>query len=166
MEPLATKEEFIKLRAQGFSFDKIAKKLKKARQTLVDWSKELEEEIANRRALELEALYDAHAISKEHRIKSFAEVLQKVRQELASRDLSDVPTDKLLDLFLKFTKEVEGEIIEPRFSDSQQIIEAKEERQLLSGGIDLGRLTEQELATLEALQRKLSTGPDTELKAG
>ena len=57
MELLQTKENFIDLRSKGWSFDKIAKELGKAKQTLIDWSKELQDEIANSKALELEALY-------------------------------------------------------------------------------------------------------------
>ena len=53
MELLQTKERFIELRAKGWSFDKIAKEIGKAKQTLIDWSKELQDEIANRKALEL-----------------------------------------------------------------------------------------------------------------
>ena len=56
MELISIKQEFIELRAKGWSFDKIAKKLGKAKQTLIDWSKELQDEIANRKAIELEAL--------------------------------------------------------------------------------------------------------------
>ena len=56
MEPTEQKERFIELRAQGFSFDKIAKELGKAKQTLIDWSRELQDEIANRKAMELDTL--------------------------------------------------------------------------------------------------------------
>lgn len=45
MEILETKQQFIELRAKGWSFDKIAKKLGKAKQTLIDWSKELDKDI-------------------------------------------------------------------------------------------------------------------------
>ena len=53
MKPIETKHNFIKLRAKGNSFDKIAKELGVAKQTLIDWSKEFEEEIANLKAIEL-----------------------------------------------------------------------------------------------------------------
>ena len=48
MELQEIKNEFIILRAQGWSFDKISKKLGKAKQTLIDWSKELQDEIKTR----------------------------------------------------------------------------------------------------------------------
>ena len=50
METTELKERFIDLRAKGWSFDKIAKETGKAKQTLIDWSKELQDEIANRKA--------------------------------------------------------------------------------------------------------------------
>lgn len=65
MELLETKERFIELRAKGWSFDKIAKEIGKAKQTLIDWSKELQDEIANRKALELEALYETYYLQRE-----------------------------------------------------------------------------------------------------
>ena len=131
METLETKERFIELRAKGWSFDKIAQELSKAKQTLIDWSKELEEEIANLKALELEALYEKHYLLKENRLQVFGEVLSKIKEEALSRDLSDVPTDKLLELLLKYDNQLETEIIEPRFKTSKEIEEEREDKELL-----------------------------------
>ena len=154
METLDTEKEFIELRAKGWSYDKIAAKLGKSKQALIDWSKELEEEIANLKALELEALYETYHLYKENRLKTFAEILNNLKEELVSRDLSDVPTEKLLDLFLKYSKQVEEELVEPSFKSSQEIIEQKEERNLLEG-VDLGKLTDQEIRDLAEIQNKL-----------
>jgi len=46
MEIIETKHQFIKLRAKGYSFDKIAEELGKAKQTLIGWSKDLDLVIA------------------------------------------------------------------------------------------------------------------------
>jgi transcriptional regulator with XRE-family HTH domain len=159
MEPLQVKEEFIQLRAKGWSYDKIAEKLGKAKQTLIDWSKELQEEIANRKALELEALYELYHLHREQRIKDFAQVVKSLREEILNRDLADVPTEKLLDLFLKYGKQLEEELIDPEFKSSKEIAESKEERNLLEGA-DLSQLTEEEVATLLELQNKLAEAPD------
>jgi len=131
MEGIETKERFIELRAKGWSFDKIAKELGKAKQTLIDWSKELQDEIANRKALELEALYEKHYLLKENRIETFGVLLRKLKDEVMSRDLSDVPTDKLLDLFLKYNSQVKEEIVEPIYKSSQELIEERQDRELL-----------------------------------
>ena len=60
MEILETKHRFIELRAKGYSFDKIALELNKAKQTLIDWSRELKEEIEIRKATELELIYESY----------------------------------------------------------------------------------------------------------
>jgi transcriptional regulator with XRE-family HTH domain len=131
MELLEIKERFIELRAKGWSFDKIAKELGKAKQTLIDWSKELQEDIANRKALELEALYESYYLLKENRLQSFGVILTKIKEEVERRDLSDVPTDKLLDLFLKYNSQVKEEVVEPHFKTSTEIEEEKLDRELL-----------------------------------
>lgn len=133
MELIEVKQRFIELRAQGMSFDKIAQELGKAKQTLIDWSKELEEEIANYKALELEALYESYYLLKEARLKQFGGIVNKLTEELQSRDLSDVPTDKLLDLYLKYSDKVKEEIVEPSFKTSEEIRENKIDRELLNG---------------------------------
>jgi hypothetical protein len=131
MELLETKERFIELRAKGWSFDKIAKEIGKAKQTLIDWSKDLQDEIANRKALELEALYEKYYLLKESRLETFGGMLTKIKDEVERRDLSDVPTDKLLDLFLKYNSQVREEVIEPNFKTSTEIDEERRDKDLL-----------------------------------
>jgi len=131
MDTLKTKEKFIELRAQGWSFDKIAKELNRAKQTLIDWSKNFEEEIANLKAMELEALYEKHYLLKENRLETYATVLNNIKDEIMNRDLSDVPTDKLLDLFLKFENQIKDEVVVPRFKTSTEIKEDELDRELL-----------------------------------
>jgi len=145
---METKERFIELRAKGWSFDKIAKELGKAKQTLINWSKELEDEITNLKALELEALYEKHYLLKENRIETFGAMLTKIKKEVESRDLSDVPTDKLLDLFLKYNNQIREEIVEPIYKSSQELIEERQDRELL-----------EELTTLQSKPlRRLKVG--------
>ena len=131
MEILQTKERFIELRAKGWSYDKIAKELGKAKQTLIDWGKELEDEIANLKALELEALYEKYYLLKESRIETFGELVKKLKDEVMSRDLSELPTDKLLELLLKYENQLKDEVIEPRFKTSTEIKEDRLDRELL-----------------------------------
>ena len=131
MESIETKERFIELRAKGWSFDKIAKELGKAKQTLIDWSKELKDEVANRKALELEALYETYYLLKENRLQTFGGLLNKIKDEVLSRDLSDVATDKLLDLFLKYNSQIKEEIVEPIYKTSLEIYEERQDKELL-----------------------------------
>jgi len=131
MELLQTKERFIELRAKGWSFDKIAKETGKAKQTLIDWSKELQDQIANCKALELEALYESYYLMRENRLQTFGAMLTKIKEEIERRSLSDVPTDKLLELLLKYNSQVKEEIIEPTYKSSQEIKEEREDREIL-----------------------------------
>ena len=131
MELLQTKERFIELRAKGWSFDKIAKEIGKAKQTLIDWSKELQDEIANSKAIELEARYESNYLMRESRLQTFGAMLTKIKEEVERRDLSDVPTDKLLELLLKYNSQVKEEIVEPIYKSSQEIKEERQDRELL-----------------------------------
>lgn len=131
MELLKTKEKFIELRAKGYSFDKIAKETGKAKQTLVDWSRELQEEIANRKALELEALYEAYSLLVEHRIKSFGSLLSRIREEIERRDFSEIATEKLLELLLKYHNQLREELVEPVYRSSAEVAGDKNEREIL-----------------------------------
>jgi hypothetical protein len=131
MESSELKEKFILLRAKGYSFDRLAKELEKSKQTLVNWSKEFEEEIANLKNMEIEALNERFYLSKQHKIQAFGEILDKIKSEVSTRDLSDVPTDKLMDLFLKYYTLLEVERIEPRFKSSSEIGETKEDKAAL-----------------------------------
>jgi len=55
---LEVKAQFIELRAKGWSYVKISRKLKVSKNTLANWGAELEGEIASLKAMELEALYE------------------------------------------------------------------------------------------------------------
>lgn len=121
METNEKKEKFIQLRGKGYSFDKIAKKLQMSKQTLINWNKELEEEISNFKAMELELLYEKYYLTREQRLQTFGQMLSRLKDEIDIRNLSEIPTDKLLDLFLKYNEKVKEELIEPKFLDSTEM---------------------------------------------
>jgi len=131
MELLETKERFIELRAKGWSFDKIAKETGKAKQTLIDWSKDLQDEVANRKALELEVLYETYYLLKEAKIKKYGAILSKITNELENRDFNNVPTGRLLELYLLYFERLSQEVVEPTYKSSQEIKEEKQDRELL-----------------------------------
>jgi predicted ArsR family transcriptional regulator len=123
--------QFIQLRAGGRSFDVIAKELQVSKQTAINWSKELEEEIATRRAVELEALYEEYKLTKEGRLQRIGSLLNRLQAEVERRDLSEVPTEKLIALFLKTAEQAEKEAPALSFKDSEEQQEEREERLLL-----------------------------------
>jgi|AntRauTorckE5430_2_1112549.scaffolds.fasta_scaffold24807_2 predicted ArsR family transcriptional regulator len=123
--------QFIQLRAGGRSFDAIAKELQVSKQTAINWSKELEEEIATKRAVELEALYEEYNLTKEGRLQRLGSLLNRLQAEVESRDLSEVPTEKLIALLLKTSEQAEKEALSLSFKDSEEQSEEREERLLL-----------------------------------
>jgi replicative superfamily II helicase len=131
METVNVKQRFMELRAKGYSYDKIAKELKKAKQTLIDWSIELQEEIANLKAMELEELYSKYFLLKENRLQTFGELLDKMKKEVTNRDLSEVPTGKLLELLIKYSGYINDEMIEPEYLSSRKMQSEKLSRELL-----------------------------------
>ena len=114
------KADFVQLRAKGLPYVRIAERLGVAKSTLANWNAELEAQIASARAMELEALQEEFFLLKEGRIRLLGEQLQRLRQELANRDLSSVPTDKLLELLLKYQAALKEEFVEVRpLSDAE-----------------------------------------------
>lgn len=120
------KAQFVALRAKGLSYRKIAKRLKVSKSTLANWSRELEAEIASSRAMELEGLQEQYGLLREGRIRLIGGLLRKLKQELMSRDLSTVPTDKLLEILLKYQEALEAEQVELRPLSSREIRELKD----------------------------------------
>ena len=105
---------FVELRAKGYSYARIADQLHVSKGTMTAWSRELEGDIATLKALELESLQEEYYLLKEGRIRLLGGLLRRLMVEAESRDLSDVPTDKVLDLILRTYKELQLERVEVR----------------------------------------------------
>jgi len=115
MESLEQKEQFVELRAKGISFAKISEELGVSKTTLIDWSKDLAEQIGNYKAIEIDALRERYKVGKEHRVELFSKQLEQIRTELATRNLSDVPTLKLLEMQIKTVELLNNEDLQPNF---------------------------------------------------
>lgn len=124
--------QIVELRAQGYSLKKIADKLGIAKQTVVDTVKDMKEEVASLQAIQLDALYEAEKITTEARIKNLSTLLKKIKKEIDSRDFSDVPTDKLVDLYIKTASTLEGLMVEPSFKSSQELSEERQAKEALA----------------------------------
>lgn len=115
------KAQFIELRAKGWSYRKLARRLKVSKSTLSNWSIELEEEIASLKAMELEALAEQFYLLKEGRIRLLGGILKRIQKEVLSRDLSGVPTDRLLELLLRYQEALQEEYVEPKPLSGQEM---------------------------------------------
>ena len=96
------KERFIELRTSGRSYEDIGTELSTPVGTLVAWANELKKELANSRTLRAAEIEERYPVGKAKRVEVFGGRLNAILAELEKRDLSDVPTDKLLSLALKY----------------------------------------------------------------
>ena len=109
MKDVTKKQEFIELRAKGMSFAKISAQIEVSKPTLIEWSKELELEVSNLKAIEMDALYEQHRLTKESKIKRLSQQLNKIETEIESRKLTDIPTSKLFDLYSSLLSTIKEE---------------------------------------------------------
>jgi len=108
----ATKQrEFIRLKAEGKSNAQIARLLHISESTASRYTKLLGDKIANYKAEQLQELYDAYYMTRAARIRRLGETLNQVDQAISTSDLSLVPTEKLLDLKLKYAQALKNEHI-------------------------------------------------------
>lgn len=128
----ATENKIIELRAMGRSYASIASEVKVSKQTALDTCKKYKEQIATLQALELEELYETQRITSTERITALASLMQRVRAEIDSRDLSTIPTEKLIELYLKQASALKEEIIEPNFKSSEEQNRERQEREYLN----------------------------------
>ena len=126
-----TENRIIELRARGKSYSTIASELKIGKQTALDVCKKYKEQIATLQALELEQLYEEQRITSQERITAIASLMHRVREEIDRRDLTQVPTEKLIDLYLKQSSALREEIIEPNFQSSEEQARDRQEREYL-----------------------------------
>lgn len=111
MTKLDKRAKFIELKANGQSLRAIAEELHVAKSTLSLWEQELRLEIARHRAERLQDVYKEYGLLKEARIKALGTALQNIDKELSKRDLTQVPTDKLLDYKLRYTHALSEEYV-------------------------------------------------------
>ena len=109
MKDQETVQKFIELRAQGWSFVRIAAELGVAKSTLTQWSRKFRFEIQNRRALVLDDLLDGVLGTVQSRVASLAEKLSRVEQELRQRGLAEVSTSQLYSLAASLRRQIERE---------------------------------------------------------
>ena len=116
-----TREQFIELRAENISFDKIAKQLKVSKSTLILWSKIYELDIQNLRAITYEALNERYKVGQQHRLQMWSEQLESVREELKKRGLGDIPTPKLIELLDTLSEKLKSEAYRIEFKGQKVV---------------------------------------------
>jgi transcriptional regulator with XRE-family HTH domain len=124
------KPEFVELRASGLSLAKIAERLSVSKTTLIAWEKELSNEIAEARFLEMQSLLETYKACKAERVKFLGKMYQRLTEELAQRDLSEVDSVKLLEMLLKVEQRLETELSKVKLTISKGYLDMISKREL------------------------------------
>ena len=114
------KNQIIALRAQGLSYAKIAEEAKVAKQTAVDVVGENWDEIATLRGIALEELYEAQRVNARGRLEQLSSIQTRLMEEIESRNLADLSTDKLITLYLNLSKTIKEEVTPPQIRTSSE----------------------------------------------
>jgi len=113
MKPAETKQEFIRLRAEGLSYRAIQEKLDISKSTCQSWEQAYKKEIAELRADSMTELYNAYGMTKEARLKKLGDTLARLQTALDGVDLTQLPPEKLLDYNLKYVEAIKSEYTPP-----------------------------------------------------
>lgn len=100
------KLQFIKLRAKGFSYTEISKKLNISKPVQVKWNKQFEELIESSKVLECETLLHEYRQTVFDRFRTKCQIINKLDEEILKRNFSDIPTEKLLSIRTNYIEQL------------------------------------------------------------
>lgn len=109
METFEKKLKFIELRANNYSYDRIAKELHISKRTCINWNKELSNEINTEKNKYIDESKAKYSLMRESRVKRLTDVLEKIDKELLEKDFSTVSTENLLKFKLRYETELAKE---------------------------------------------------------
>jgi len=119
MKDQQVRDKFIELRAQGWSFDRISQEIGVSKPVLISWVRQYKIEINNLKALGLDALCEKFALSRQKRLELLGKLLERVKKEALDRDLSTIPTNKVIELVVKLSDAVKEEGPQVRFQKEE-----------------------------------------------
>lgn len=125
MKTLATQHRFVELRAVGCSYVQISRELGVSKTTLVEWSKRYRLEISNLKAMELDALQKRLKLDHNARLEMLGGMLARLQAELSKRDLTDIPTDKLIDQISKLATTLAAQQVKVKFLSKMAVLDSE-----------------------------------------
>lgn len=128
------KLRIIELRAEGLSYAKIAEAVNVSKQTALEIVRDNLDEVTSLQAMEMEALFDAEKINLRGRVEQLSSLQARLRDELAKRDLSKVPTEKLIALFIKTNQALKEEVYTPDVKSAGEIKTERDIQRLKESG--------------------------------
>src|SRR6266704_4450971 len=105
-------DQFVELRAQGWSFSHIASELRVSKRTLVEWSRLFAADIQSFRDAGRELLLEKVTASREEDLNRLLRFQKDVEDELASRQISTVPIERLFQIAAELRKEIRHALLE------------------------------------------------------
>ena len=117
------KQRFIEMRAKDISYDKISKELGVSKQTLINWSKEFNIEISNLKAIEHESLIEKYRLKEESSFKQLSDFISKIEAELGRRELKDVPTEKIFNMYCKHISVLQKRSFNIEFKETKDLMD-------------------------------------------
>ena len=103
MKNAETVQQFIILRAAGYSFRRIGTELGISPSTAQDWEDKHYNEIAQYRADELTALYEQYHATKKERIKALGENVKEIEKIMKEKDVfNNLKPGELLNYHIKY----------------------------------------------------------------
>jgi len=98
MHSESKKADFITYRSLNWSIQRISEKIGVCPRTLADWNGQYKDAIANLRYLHADVHFQNLVEARQKDLQTLSRRQQVLDNELAQRDLSDIPTDKLMRL--------------------------------------------------------------------
>ena len=123
MKDRDTQLAFIKARAEGKSYSTITEELGIAKATCSKWEQSLKGDIEALKRAQMEELYQAYNMTREARIKTLGTILQGLDNAIAQKPLEDLTADKLLELRLKYGRELKAEYTDPIEEDTDNTLD-------------------------------------------
>ena len=117
---------FIFMRSQGWSFNRITVELNVSKPTLIKWSRQHQFEIQNLRATETEALAERIFGERHKRWELLAKQLKQIEDEIATRDLEEIPASRLHGIAAQLRAEITRETGLVHFSETTSKIPSEE----------------------------------------
>ena len=109
MNDIQTQQRFVALRADGWSFARIAAEINVSKPTLINWSRKFRFDIQNQRAIQIEALQEKWLSNHEARVETLGKQLRLVETGLAKRDLTALSTHHLFTLAESLRRQIKRE---------------------------------------------------------
>jgi transcriptional regulator with XRE-family HTH domain len=116
------KPEFVRLRAIGLAYGKIAEQMGVSKTTLIAWEKELKSEIAEAQFFEFQTLMSEYKLCKVERLKYLSNLYRRLADALAEKDFSEVEPPKMLEMLLRVEAKLGTELSQVKMTIQEGII--------------------------------------------